>query len=257
MFPDDDSLWFPKMASSVMEIYEKDQNQVIGAVAASELFFPPNKVIKEKEKACYKMSIKDRLQFLRLSPTLTSLEDKLFPNPFMIEGQYKQKDKQLPANLKNIAKLFPTLLGFRMSFRRKVIQNFQFDEILGRYALYEDRDAALYVLNSFLIAESLKAKVFHYRSPEQRTSGKKWGIMSILNMAYIICKHTSSSSSRRLVKHYCRYITIRYLMQTYTKYGRERAIGALKAYLRLSEILNSSKTELSHTYKRIFNKCLG
>lgn len=258
MFPDDDSLWFPIFASSVMKIYENDIDKVIGAVAASESLEPPYGVLKNSNNS-YKMSLKDRLQLIRSRLNIVNrVEDWLFPDPFIVEGMGRQKLKEVPNWLcENNAQPIPSLIGFRMTFRNTVVQSLKFDEVLGRYALFEDRDVSLGVLREHLIVEANDAKVFHYRSPENRVPGDEWGVMSILNMAYIICKHTPiRSESRGLLRRYCYYRGVRYLLQIHNQYGRRRAIGTWKALMRLSEILNSPQEEIVQKYMDIRNDCL-
>lgn len=259
MLPDDDSLWFPNVASEVMKIYEKDNEQIIGAVCASESPDPPSGVIVSN-KEFYRMSLKDRMQLIRNKfDIINKVEHRFFPEPFYFEGLKRLKDRKLPIWLdgKHV-QLSPTIIGFKMSFRTEIIKKINFDEILGRYALFEDRDVALEILKNHLIVDALDAKVFHYRSPELRVSGDEWGVMSILNMAYIICKHTGAHSvSRNLLRRYCFYRGVRYLLQIYSYYGMRRAAGTWKAIMHLSEILNSSKDELAEKYLRSRKACLG
>ena len=257
MFPDDDSLWFPGFASSIMKIYENDIDKVIGAVAGSESLAPPNGILDKNVH--YKMSLKDRFQLIRSKLNIVNrVEARLFPDPFIVEGMNRLKLKELPIWLhENNAHPVPSLIGFRMTFRNTLVQNLQFDEALGRYALFEDRDVSLGVLREHLMVEADDAKVFHYRSPENRTSGNEWGVISILNMAYIICKHSPVRSEMRgLLKRYCYYRGVRYLLQIHNQYGKRRAIGTWKALMRLSELLNTPQEKIAHKYMDIRNDCL-
>lgn len=257
IFPDDDSLWSPGVAESIMKIYEKDEENLIGGVCATESSIPPPGVFGNM-KPVYHMEFRDRLQGITGSK-LRSIEDRLFPDPLFLEGTAKPKQKKIPSFLhEEKASISGPMTGFRMSFRRQLIDTLRFDEILGRYSLFEDRDASLGVMQNHIIARAGKALVFHYRAPEERVNGIEWGMMHILNRAYVVCKHSKPGSrARRLLKRYLFYKLARYILQAQTNYGRQRVLGAWRAISQISYIINSPKDDLPKRYIEVRNNCIS
>ena len=257
MFPDDDALWFENVADPIMKIYETDVDELIGGVCSSESLIPPFGIFKDGKQP-YRMELRDRLQH-RIAKNLKPVEKRFFPDPFFAENNTIRKTQKLPSWLPEAgAVLSGPMTGFRMTFRTDLIKRYGFDEALGRYAMYEDRDASLSILNDHLIVQALKSRVFHYRVPEKRINGLSWGIMAILNRAYIICKHyLPESLERKCLLRFSYYQLARYLIQAHTKYGRQRALGAWRAIARIPILLNESKHQLAATYIRLRNECVG
>ena len=256
LFPDDDALWFDNVAESLLRIYENDKDNTIGAVCATESTVPPKGLIDNKQPK-YHMEFRDRIQHL-IGNFERVFEDRLFPDPFFIDNYPAIKEKDLQNWLSNEdGVLSGPMTGFRMSFRTDIIKRLKFDEALGRYALFEDRDASLNVLHDYLIVRAKKAKVFHYRVPEKRVDGIEWGMMHVLNRAYVICKHHGPGSlARRQLKKYSYYKLVRYLMQAQTHYGFQRVVGAWRALSKVSVLLDTPKEELSQKYEELRSACL-
>ena len=148
------------------------------------------------------------------------------------------------------AELCGPLSGYRISFRTDMIRRLGgFDEKLGRYAMFEDCDASIGNLKNHLNVCARSAKVFHYRAPGERSSGWEFGMMAILNRTYVVCKHSRPGSMvRRAVKRYLYYKLARYLLQTFTHYGRERFLGAWHACSKASQLLRCPAEELPTRY---------
>lgn len=247
-FPDDDALWFPHVADSIMGIYERDTEGIVGGVGGTESFFPPPGVL-DATRSHYRMELRDKLQ-LSVGRFLDSIEYALFPDPFFIEAGFRYKDKAIPVWLAEEEAAPGTVLpGFRMSFRTELISHGGFDENLGRYALFEDYDACLNILKHHVLVDTRRALVFHYRSPEKRVNGLEWGVMQVLNRTYIICKHAPpGSTARRRLKGFLYYKLARYLLQAHTAYGRERAKGLLKALPSVAQLLETPQQQLTARY---------
>ena len=254
MFPDDDSLWFPGVADAVMQIYERDHENLIGAVCGTPSRTPPPGIMEEA-RSRYSMGFRDRLQRL-VGGLLDGFEGKL--DPLFVEGLEKIQRRPKPVWLaEENAILVGPMTGFRMTFRTGLIREIRFDETLGRYSLFEDRDASLGTLEESVIVQANKAKIFHYRSPEKRVSGLGWGVMHILNRAYVVCKHSVNVSlARRLLKRYSYYKLGRYLLQAQSAYGRQRVIGAWRGITCLEEMLKSPREELTSIYLELRSMCL-
>ena len=257
MFPDDDALWYPGYAESIMSIYEMDREQLIGGVPGDQANTPPP-TASIQASLPYSMTLRDRINLLFSKP-LRRLELL----PFMretafLEGDNKIRGKPVPKWLeeKN-AQLVGPMTGFTMSFRKSSIVVHKFDENLGRYALFEDYDASLQVMETKIIVKAKGAKVFHYKSPEKRTNGFEWGTIMILNRAYIICKAAPpGSSARRYLIPYSVYKCIRYLAQCQSSYGRQRFKGAFYALRHVRGLLSSPPEGLVAAFLGAREECL-
>lgn len=257
-FPDDDSLWYPGVSESTLQIYEKDKDFLIGAVSATPTNIPPPGII-DGRKAIYRLELRDRLAPF-LQPIFSQIE-KFVPDPLLnLKGGLVQgRERKLPVWLdEEDAKLLGFLTGFLMSFRTDLIRRVGFDELMGRYALFEDREASYGILKNHLIVSAKKAMVFHYRHPEKRLAGQEFGMMHILNRAYAVCKHSPPDSlERRMLKKFLYYKLVRYLFQAYTHYGRMRFKGACMALSKISQLLCAPQQEAPQQYKKLRSQCLA
>jgi glycosyltransferase involved in cell wall biosynthesis len=258
IFPDDDSLWFPGVASAIMKIYERDTNGTIGGVCAANSLVPPPE-IQSSGKIQRQMAPKDRLRlFQEHAKVLKKLESRVFPDPFYIEGFRRLGGKNIPGWIQEEnATVAKNMEGCRMSFRTEIIRKIKFDEALGIYSMFEDRDASLGTLKDYLLVVAEKAKVFHFRSPEARIGGMEWGVLNILNRAYIVCKHSPLRSlARRRLRRFSYYKIFRYLLQAENLYRRRVLKGGIKALSQLSRIMDAPQKELLNNYLRTKNELL-
>ena len=249
VFPDDDSIWFPGVAETLMRIYERDIDRSIGAVCAAEAREPP---WGEMEPNPYKVTPGDRLKdwFQRhVRPRTVGI----FPDPLY----FHEKALPAPAWLEaENAVLQGPMAGFRMSFRTDLIRRTGFDESLGRYALSEDIEASLGVLKTHLIARAEDAKVFHYTYPSKRVSGRELGMMQILNRTYIVCKHHGPGSpARRKLRRFLLFRRSGYLTQSGGKYGRDKFFGSLIALRYVDRIGRAGPEELHAAYRISREEC--
>lgn len=255
-FPDDDSLWYPDYAENIIKIYEMDKEEQIGGIQGSPAESPPptahvntkisQLTTKGKTVSCF-------------SQIKKHLNRDIIQDPIYTEGFEKQKRFQLPKWVcKDIAVPSGPMTGFAMSFRADMIKQFRFDENLGTYSLFEDRDASLNIMQNKMIFTAVNAKVHHFRSPERRTNGREWGMMHILNRAYVVCKHSEvKSKSRKSLKAYLLYkILIRYLLQSGNCYGNERLKGAVSALFQVDKLMKSNKFDLPSVYAAAKARCL-
>ncbi len=243
-FPDDDALWFPHLAEEIMRIYERDNEEMVGGVGPLESSVPPPGV-PDSVRVKSSMELRDRLQ-LAIGPVLDSLEYRFLPDPLFMEGRAKYEDKRIPAWMADAgSKPANVFAGFRMSFRTDAIRRTGFDDALGRYALFEDYDACLGVLKDRVLVDALKARAFHFRGRGKRVDGIEWGVIQILNRAYVVCKHSPPGSpARRRLLAYSYYKLARYLMQAHTAYGRQRVRGVARALPLVGECLAARQDEL-------------
>jgi glycosyltransferase involved in cell wall biosynthesis len=255
MYPDDDSLWLPTVAESIMRVYERDDRDHIGAVCAAESTVPPEGVIASA-RAAYHMSARDQMK-LRIGKRRNQLENRFVPDPFMLHGRSRWSVKPTPAWLADEdAVLVEWMTGFRMSFRTDIIRRTGFDETFGNYGQFEDVEASFQVLKTHLLVGARRAKVFHYRSPVKRAHGRRMGACQVLDRAYIVSRHSpEGSAARQLLPTYCRYKAAQYLLACHTKFGRDRFKGAIGALRRVGKILQSPPSTLSMTYLEQLAQC--
>lgn len=253
-FPDDDALWFRGMAGAVIRIYERDTREIIGAVCPEDTPFPP----PEAAEIVGPLSNGAGGVFNFLGKLMNRFENSFLMDPIYIEGFLRNKGKFIPEWLpEEDAEVFGPMTGFQMSFRTDVIRKYRFDESLGRYSLFEDRDASLNVLKDYLIICTKKGKVYHFRVSGQRTNEFEWGMINMLNRAYVVCKHSvPGSEARRKLSGYCLFRFAVYLLRARSQEGRERIKGAWKAIGCIPRLLNAPQSELTNRFLMLRDECL-
>jgi glycosyltransferase involved in cell wall biosynthesis len=254
MMPDDDSLWFPGYSDAIMRIYEKDEAAVIGTICGLESpELPPSLSVNKP----YRMAWKDRIpaRILRLLGAI----DVFFPEPIMTELTERLNNVACPSWLAGEdAALAVDFSGFKASFRSDVVRHLRYDELLGAYSLFEDRELLLRMLDRHLSVCAPRARVYHYRHPAKRVDDIEWGVIQILNRAYVVCKHAVPGSlSRRRLKRYSYYKAFRYLVQAVGRGGRRRFIGAWRALSCVPQLLTASPADLPRLYVALRNDCVG
>jgi glycosyltransferase involved in cell wall biosynthesis len=255
-FPDDDSIWFPEMARSIMAVYARDTAGAISAVCAYESLVPPPDF--STADAGYAMSLADRVKqpLLRFR---ARAEDQLVPDPGRILARGLIA-KSKPPEWIAAAGVVPAgwMTGFRMTFRTAVARRMGFDENLTRYGLFEDRDASFGAWRDGAVVATPAAKVFHYRSPDRRDSGRRMGATQLLNLAYIVAKHAPVGHASRLgLLRFGRYKCLLYLLASRGGFGRERLRGARAALKELPAFVEAQPGTASHVYHQALRRCLA
>jgi glycosyltransferase involved in cell wall biosynthesis len=255
-FPDDDSIWFPGVAQAIMSVYENDVAGEISAVCAYESRKPPLNF--EVRAAGYAMSRASRLKrpFLRFR---AKIENWLFPDPFRVLGKQYIASLSAPGWWKD-AKVKPVewMTGFRMTFRTEIIRKVKFDENLTRYSLNEDIDASFGAWRHGAVVATPGAQVYHYRSPERRDDGWRMGVTSLLNLGYIVAKHTPIMHPSRLcLSRFARFKTFLYLMAAKDGFGKERYLGARVALSRIPLLTTIESRLAAANYHAAMAECLA
>lgn len=257
LFLDDDSLLLPGAIASIMRIYELDEDEAIGGVCSREATDAPDSLMKQAKRT-YAMRALDTLK-LRISSQRYQLEAALFPDPLWLHGRSRLDIRPAPSWLESEnAVLVEHMTGFRMSFRTKLIKERGFDEALDGYALCEDIDASFWILRTHLLVGARNAGIFHYKDPGRRDTGTGLGVAQVLNNAYVVCRHSPPGSpARSHLRLFLRYKLALYATAVNSRFGRERFLGALRAYTCLHELLAAAPAELPKVYRRIQEKCLA
>lgn len=248
-FPDDDSIWFPGVAESQLEVYELDRHEQISAVCAAESPTPPADW-EIMDARPYEMRRSHRFQ-QRIASTRAKIENSWFPDPAKLLGRsFWPSSHELPEWFpeKDVV-LVEWMTGFRMSFRTRVIQAVRFDETLSRYSLFEDIDASFGAWKHGWVVGARKARVFHYRSPEKRDSGRRLGSRQLLNKAYVIAKHSPvQHEARRRMGRFAKYKVLQYLIAARDSFARERYAGAKAALAELPKLVRAPQSEVCAAY---------
>jgi glycosyltransferase involved in cell wall biosynthesis len=254
-FPDDDSIWFENTAELQMQVYERDSQNQISAVCGAESKSPPPDF--EIVSAKYKMNAKDQVK-LRLMGLIRWLEQRIAPDPARIAGRSFYNSRVIP-NWARTDDIFPVeyMTGFRMSFRTNVIRAYKFDEAFSDYSLCEDIDASFSAWKEGAVIGVRNAKIFHYKSPENRGNGRRIGVTQILNKSYIISKHTPlKHAARDALIRFAKFKSFRYRFDTRDAFGKDRLNGALAACSLVQDFTKCSVTHAKDLYKRCLNACL-
>jgi GT2 family glycosyltransferase len=240
----------------MMRIYDRDTEGVIGCVApAVSPTHPPG--VFDTIAAPYQLELRDRVA-AKIWVVDNAIEQKLFPDPIHPGGRWMSMwgAKTAPKWLdEEDAELCGPVSGYRMSFRTDLIRKLGgFDERLGRYGMFEDKDVSIGALNEHMNVCAKRASIFHYRQPDQRVDGAEFGMMAILNRTYVVCKHAPPGSMvRRTVSRYLYYKIFRYLLQAYTRYGRERLLGAFYGLSKAQQLIDAPIEELSDRFTKLRN----
>lgn len=249
MFPDDDSLWRENVAGAMMRAYEHGAE--VAAVCAAETPEPPPGVL-DGASGAYAMTAKDRAK-QKVAHTRAAVERALAPDPFVRFGREQWRRHGTPAWLaQENTVLVEWMTGFRMSFRREVIEKIRFCESLGRYALFEDVEASYAAWREGLVVGARDAQVYHHKAPGSRAGAKRLGAAQLLNRAYIIARHAEHPgrwASR--VSRYAKYKALQYRVGG----GGERLIGARRAVREIPAIMHASRDELDAVYRAAYERC--
>ncbi len=260
MFPDDDLLWWPNYADSIMRIYERDTNGDIGGVCSRLISTPPPEVQTITHKP-YKMTVGDWLR-QKTDRIRHKFDNRFCPDPLWIHGRSQWSVRPVPEWLgEENAALVELMGGARMSFRTEIIRQCQFDEdfcIHTGYSAYGDVMPSFYVLQDRLIIGARNAKAYHYRFPSPRISGFKFAFFTLFNRAYLICKYSPpSSKARRMLKRFGRYKLALYSTAMLDSYGRDRVRGTLVALKSINKLLNCPIDCLRECYLKICKKIMA
>jgi hypothetical protein len=185
-------------------------------------------------------------------------EAKMFPDPLFLHGRSLLSIRAVPSWLESENGVpVEYMTGFRMSFRTKLIKQCGFDETLSGYALFEDTDASFCILKTHLLVGARNAEIFHYKDPGRRGTGRSLGVAQVLNMAYVVCRHSSpGSEARSHLRSFLKYKIVLYATAFNTAFGRERFLGALRAYRCIHYLELAPPEELAEIYCQLRAKCL-
>lgn len=256
-FPDDDSLVHPEALARMMRIYDLDTGHHIGGVCAAETTIPPEGALagpEDGQTEVYRKRGIDRLR-ARIAGRRMRLENRFFPDPMKLAARRLQADLPPPEpwlTAENAVRV-EWMTGFRMSFRVDVIRKVGFNENLGRYALYEDVDAALGVLRiGYSLVAAKDARIYHHKAPENRAGGWQMGVINILNRAYVTLRSGATDAHvLAALKRQAQFRIFEFRLGAKGPYGQARLAGARAACRLLPDLIASPPDDLDATYLRL------
>ena len=265
VFPDDDSLFFPDALEEFAKVYEADTDGIVvgvqlGNTRENPLHRGPSDgasgrapIIPEYEKRSLpKLTEKAaRLYYRRIEPAVA-------PSPLRRLKESLIEGVSLPEHFAALGcRLSADQEGYRMSFRTSAIRTRPFNETLTDYAFAEDRDACYGLRDLGIILTSPAPLVHHYQHPAPRHSGFRHGVVEVLNIAYIVCRHTEASSEvRRSIRPWINLRTLVAAGRSSSRYNRDRVRGLFAARRSLPSLLGASASELDKVYTAAMAKLL-
>jgi glycosyltransferase involved in cell wall biosynthesis len=192
-FFDDDTLMFPDCAEQIMGIYEEDASGALVGVGAFEVPEMPIDIAVQDERKVKGASraanilqlCTRRIQdFLRREVILFDSKKVFIP----YDGEFYTR--ALPASIKRgDVSHDPLLVGFRMTFRRWVVEREKFESLLMGYCPAEDLDFSYRASRHGALASVATARVHHYESASGRTDRYKVTVLTALNGAMLLRKN--------------------------------------------------------------------
>lgn len=173
VFADDDAVYMDGYASALLDAYEADHDQRVGGVQGT---------IEEFNGG---MASRWGLSRLFLLPRLGegTLQTSAWP------AFYRGKARRAPVRV---------FSGAAMSFRRSVLQEFQFDDALARYWVGDDFEMAYRVSGKYVLWQAADARLIHHVSPVGRDGARRGAKMNVVNHWYLSRKCFGDTTRARL-----------------------------------------------------------
>jgi GT2 family glycosyltransferase len=251
---DDDSLMYPTCAEEIMRIYEADTEGVVKGVQADSVDHPPSELVTSDSKKQTGWSEKwfsyGIISFFQrlIWKHLFLMDAGLLFLPY--DGDFPKHE--IPASVEKL-NVHPVQLlqGYRMTFRRDAILKEIFEPLLRYYAAGEDLDASYRVSRHGPLLVALDAKVHHFQSASGRLPRFKVSVLSALNQALCLRKHSSDLNRNRQL--FYRLMARRVLAETLKdalsrRWDLPQARGILVALKYSSKLFTLPDEELAEWY---------
>lgn len=201
---DDDALMHPGCAAEIMAVYEADPEEQVAGVQAVLTTSIPAEIDQSAYTEIRYDGIADgsfgrsRNPLHRYGHKLLSAED------FIVKYDSAGTEPSLPGAVSRLAiERTEVLAGMRMTWRRRIIGQVRFEELLQRYAAYEDYDASLRASRLGLLLSALQAKICHLKSAGGgRLSRRDVAYISSINWAVLL--RLNSDDPKRVEHEYRR-----------------------------------------------------
>ena len=162
-FADDDAVYLDGYAQTILDVYEADSGRLIGGVQGTV--------------DNINVDMADRLGFKKLF-LLTcfgngSLQLSAWPAFCRPSGNLTQVE---------------VFSGVAMSYRKEVLREFKFDEMLARYWIGDDFEMAYRVSRKYKLFQASCARLLHYSSPVGRDNQRLRCKMLVVNHFFLMRK---------------------------------------------------------------------
>ena len=188
---DDDSLMYPDCAQEVMSIYRLDKEHKVSGIMPALEVLPPD--VQCASSSVSSPSIKVNNQWTIVQSYLRGKAKRLIgDDDIFIPYDFYFPKYSLPESLKT-QQVHPVSMthGARMSYRKHILDQVRFEEILERYAVNEDNDVCYRASRLGMLLQALKAKICHLQVSEGRVSRYTATVFWGLNQAVLHCLHSS------------------------------------------------------------------
>jgi glycosyltransferase involved in cell wall biosynthesis len=256
---DDDSLMYPDCAEAIMQVYDADIAQTVQGVSAIPTPVPPDATELASGQITQSGTVAAKPQQTRLRQVVKSLlaTDQTYFLPY--DETYP--DRPISENLDqlNIARI-QVMAGYTMTFRRAVLKQERFSEVLQRYAAGEDQDLSYRVSRHGAIVNALNARLCHLEISGGRLSRFQVTVLAALNPSVL---QQFYSPDRKLVNRRWRNTLWRRVLISFLKDLSEREFrftrtrGVLYALAQLGQIWAKSPDELMVWYPEFQSKLLA
>ena len=255
-FPDDDSLMYETYLEEIARVYATDTDEVLVGVtvlaAGRSPLSAPAAEGRDRPVETYAPKSAGRIADT-LGRFYVWVERRVIPIPYTYLRADLLRGKRLPEPVAALGcSLVADQEGFRMSFRTRYLREAPFNECLSGYALGEDIDVCYGLARMGMIARLNKPLIFHHEFPGARADGYRRGIMQIVNIGYIVARHTEPGApARRAFAPWMRLLTAQILLRIHSAHQRERLRGVLAGRRHLGRLLSARREDADDVYLRI------
>lgn len=262
---DDDSFLYSDCAARIMALYEADTDGVVGGIQATlSEDLPPGTALSQARKATGGGGTPSKVRrkglfehvgyLLRRHVFLMGMADLFIPyGPGLIH-------RPLPQNMAPEQVRATTLFhGCRMTYRRHVIAQSRFDDLLRYYCPGEDLDASYRVSLTHHLLTARQAQLHHYTVSAGRIDRYRTTVLSVVNQAVLVARYGQDKA--RVRRAYFR-LQRRRLLAEFLKDALSRRFsfpqlrGILAARPLARQAFSMSEAELSAWYPDMQEKIL-
>jgi GT2 family glycosyltransferase len=163
-FADDDAVYLDGYTKAILEVYQADPKGMIGGVQGT--------IINIKSAQYVRWGL-GKIFLLTRFDGHGSLQSSAWPAYY--------------GDCLNLAQV-EVFSGPSMSFRKEVLQKFQFDKALAKYWMGDDFEMAYRVSRKYRLFQAPNARLQHYSSPVDRDSIRQQIMMMVVNHYYLTKK---------------------------------------------------------------------
>lgn len=250
---DDDSLMYLDCAEEVMKIYEADTQQNVKGISTISVSKPPDSEELAAQKLEQKGTVAEppkQTWIRRMVKSLLQTKETYF-----LPYDESYPHHPIPQEIQGLNYgVIQVMSGHRMTFRRNILQQESFNEILTRYAAGEDQDLSYRVSRHGLLLNAINAKLCHLEISGGRLSQYTVTALAALNPAVLQQFYSTNlrQSHQRWTKIIQRRLLIYFLKDFFEKkWTFPRTRGIVYAVSKLEEIYTKSPQELQDFYPQL------